>query len=246
VSFGLASAFGWRVALATIGADALVVLCVLWQQRRYLVSDRAAEGPVHSLRSVGLLLRPTILWCFAFFVLFTAAGVGLQTFLPASLNVGLSVPLVIATSAVTAFLLGGTAGNVAGGFLSARTDRHERVAAGGLLAAALLLVPVGAGWVPTTALIALVATVGFVVGATGPSRDLIVREATPKGASGRVYGFVYSGLDVGGTLAPLWFGLMLDHGLAREVFYVTALLYVVAIATVVNLRRWRTMPAAPA
>ena len=66
----------------------------------------------------------------------------------------------------------------------------------------------------------LFAVIGFVLGATGPSRDLIVRNATPKGAAGRVYGFVYSGLDLGATLGPVWFGLMLDHGSGREMFYV--------------------------
>ena len=62
--------------------------------------------------------------------------------------------------------------------------------------------------------------IGLLIGATGPSRDLIVRNATPKGAAGRVYGFVYSGLDLGAMLGPIWFGIMLDHGLAREVFFV--------------------------
>ena len=47
-----------------------------------------------------------------------------------------------------------------------------------------------------------------------------MRNATPKGAAGRVYGFVYSGLDLGATLGPVWFGIMLDHGLAREMFFV--------------------------
>ena len=79
--------------------------------------------------------------------------------------------------------------------------------------------------------------VGLVIGATGPSRDLIVRNATPKGAAGRVYGFVYSGLDLGAMLGPIWFGIMLDHGLAREMFIVIAMLFVVAIATVVQVRR---------
>jgi MFS transporter, FSR family, fosmidomycin resistance protein len=79
--------------------------------------------------------------------------------------------------------------------------------------------------------------VGVVLGATGPSRDLIVRNATPKGAAGRIYGFVYSGLDIGATLGPVWFGLMLDHGLAREMLFTIAVLFVIAIGTVVNVRR---------
>jgi len=64
-----------------------------------------------------------------------------------------------------------------------------------------------------------------------------VRNATPKGASGRVYGFVYSGLDLGATLGPIWFGLMLDHGSARQVFLVVSVLLVVAVGTVLQVRR---------
>ena len=48
--------------------------------------------------------------------------------------------------------------------------------------------------------IPMLALTGFAIGSTGPSRDMIVRGATPPGASGRVYGFVYSGLDLGATL----------------------------------------------
>ena len=48
-----------------------------------------------------------------------------------------------------------------------------------------------------------VALIGFAIGSTGPSRDLIVRNATPKGAAGRVYGFVYSGLDLGAMIGPV-------------------------------------------
>ena len=79
--------------------------------------------------------------------------------------------------------------------------------------------------------------IGFALGTTGPSRDLIVRNATPKGAAGRVYGFVYSGLDLGAMLGPVWFGLMLDHGLSRQMFFVVSVLLVVAVATVLQVRR---------
>jgi len=243
VSFGLGSAFGWRVALATMALGALTVLAVLYTQRASLESHRSAAR--HTLRgSVGLFLQPAILLCFGYFVFQTSAGVGLQTFLPAGLNGALAVPIAIATSAVTAYLLGGTAGIVAGGFLAVRTERHDRVAATGLLAGAALLATLAAGLVPAPAIVPLVAAVGFVIGATGPSRDLIVRNATPRGAAGRIYGFVYSGLDLGATLGPVWFGLMLDHGLAREMFFVIAMLYVVAIATVVNVRRSRAVAVA--
>ena len=162
---------------------------------------------------------------------------GLQTFLPSALNAGLAVPLVLATSAVTAYLLGGTAGIVAGGFLAARTSRHDVVASTGLLAGASLLVVVAFGSLPIPAIIPVFALVGFALGSTGPSRDLIVRNAAPKGAAGRVYGFVYSGLDLGAMVGPVWFGLMLDHALGREMFYVVAGLLVLAVGTVFRVRR---------
>ena len=245
VSFGLGTAFGWRAALASMAIAAACLLVVLYTQRAHFQSHRTAEGHAGTLRSsFGLFVQPAILLCFGYFAFQTAAGVGLQTFLPAGLNAGLGVPLVVATSAVTAYLLGGTAGIVAGGFLAVRTDRHDRVAAAGLLAGAALLAMIASGAVPDALMVALVAAVGFVVGATGPSRDLIVRNATPRGAAGRVYGFVYSGLDLGATLGPIFFGLMLDHALGREMFFVIAALYVIAIATVVNVRRSSAVPAA--
>jgi MFS family permease len=238
VSYGLGAAFGWRVALLAMGVVGLVVLGVLASQRRVLTSVPADDARSHTLRgSVGLFVQPAILLCFGYFVLQTAAAVGLQTFLPPALNTGLAVPLVIATSAVTAYLLGGTAGIVAGGFLAVRTARHDRVAATGLLAGAALLALVAGDVVPLPLLVPLFAATGLCIGATGPSRDLIVRNATPKGAAGRIYGFVYSGLDLGAMLGPIWFGLMLDHGLAREVFFVIGALFVLAIATVVQVRR---------
>jgi MFS transporter, FSR family, fosmidomycin resistance protein len=237
VSFGLAALIGWRGALGAMGLVGAFVLGALAMQRMYLTSHRAADAHTQTLRgSFALFRQAAILACFAYFVVQTTAGIGMQTFAGSALNAGFSVPLALANSAVTAYLLGGSAGILIGGFLAARSDRHDRIAAGGLLVGSLLTGLVALG--PSLALLLpLFAAIGFAIGATAPSRDLIVRSATPKGASGRVYGFVYSGLDVGATLGPLWFGLMLDHGLAPQMFMVVAVLLVIAIMTVLQARR---------
>ncbi len=238
VSYALGATFGWRVALAAMGIFGLVVLGAIATQRAVLSSHRAHDAHLNTLAgSMTLFLQAPIVLCFAYFVIQTMATIGVQTFTPAALNTGLEVPLALATSAVTAYLLGGTAGILAGGFLAARTTRHDRVAAMGLLAGALLLALVATGMIPRLMLLTVFAVAGFALGSTGPSRDLIVRNATPKGASGRVYGFVYSGLDLGGTVGPVWFGFMLDHALGREMFFVIAGLLVAAIATVTQVRR---------
>jgi MFS transporter, FSR family, fosmidomycin resistance protein len=237
VSFGLASAFGWRAALAAMGVVGVVMLGVLLTQRPFLGSQRASEA--HPLARSGnreLLLQVPILMCLGYFIVQTIATAGVQSFAASSLNAGFGIPLALANSSVTAYLLGATAGILAGGFLAARTHRHDRVAGMGLFAGALLAFAVAAGPMPPL-LLPLFAAMGFAVGTTGPSRDLIVRSATPKGASGRIYGFVYSGLDIGSALGPVVFGFMLDNGMARGTFVLIALLFVAAITTVLQAKR---------
>ncbi len=247
VSYSLGLAFGWRLALVAMGLLGLVVLGLLATQRASLRCGHQAGGVTHTLAgSLALFRQAAILMCFAYFAINTIATLGLQTFAPTVLNVAFAVPLTVGASALTAFLLGSTAGIVAGGVFASRSERHDRIASAGLLAAALLVLLL-ATWPPAlAALLPLFALTGFALGATGPSRDLIVRGATPPGAAGRVYGFVYSGLDVGGLLGPVWFGLLLDQGAAREVLYAVAACLVIAIGTVLQVRRTVVAPRAAA
>ncbi|HJU20892.1 MAG TPA: MFS transporter, partial [Casimicrobiaceae bacterium] len=140
VSYGLGAAFGFRVALLAMGSTALLAVGLLATQRFVLTSQRATDAASTTLAGgMRLLAQPAIVLCFVYFVLQTAAGVGIQTFLTPTLNVGFDVPLVVATSTVTGYLFGNTAGIVVGGFLAVRATRHDRVAATGLLIAAILL-----------------------------------------------------------------------------------------------------------
>lgn len=248
VSFGLGSAFGWRTALVTTGAIGLVALAILATQRGILDSRRqGAVAPKQTVSdSLALFRQRPILLCFAYFVVLTIATIGIQTFLGTSLNAAYGLPLAIAATALTAYLLGNAAGVLAGGFLAAHTARHDRVAATGLAVGATLVLLLAL--FPPLAFLAvpLLALTGLAIGATGPSRDMIVRGATPKGASGRVYGFVYSGLDLGSALAPVAMGAMVDHGSSRLVAAVIAAFLFIAIATVVQVRRAARVGAVPA
>ena len=237
LSFALASLLGWRAALGLMGLIGICTLAALYTQRAYLTSHRSSEGQSASVQSSFVLFRQAaILACFGYFALQTAAGVGLQTFASTALNAAFHVPLALANSAVTAYLLGGSAGIFVGGFIAARAQRHDRVAAVGLFTASLLTAMVAFG--PAIGiLMPLFAAIGFAMGATGPSRDLIVLSVTPQGASGRIYGFVYSGLDVGAMLGPLWFGWMLDHGQAPQMFVAIGVLFALAIMTALQTRR---------
>jgi predicted MFS family arabinose efflux permease len=238
-SYGVGVAFGWRTSLLLFGALGLVAVAVMATQRDVLKS-RAHDpsAPRHTWRSSVELFRQTpILLCFLYFAVVTLAGIGIQTFIGASLHAAYDVTLVVAASALSAYFVGSTVGILAGGFLATRTTHHDRVAASGLATGAALMLLLAAA--PGLAVVAveLMFATGFVLGATGPSRDMIVRNATPPGASGRVYGFVYSGLDLGATIAPVMIGLLLDHDAPRAVFVFIGTCLLLAVATVVRVRR---------
>ena len=238
-SYGLGSVIGWRDALLLEGVAGLAVLAFLAIRSAGLTTRRhdAALQKQGFGGSVALFLQTPILLCFAYFCVGTLATIGIQTFAATALNAAYGVPMALATSALAAYLLGSTAGMLAGGFLAAATKHHHRVAASGLAAgsALMLLVATYPGIAPWA--IPVFALTGFGLGATGPSRDMIVRSATPAGASGRVYGFVYSGFDVAGTIAPLILGALLDRGLPRASFAAVALFLFLAIGTVLQVRR---------
>ena len=67
---------------------------------------------------------------------------------------------------------------------------------------------------------------------TTPSRDMMVRKVTPPGASGRIFGFVYSGLDIGSAVMPLTLGIILDYAEADLMFYAIALMFAFTALTV--------------
>ena len=247
VSYGLGAAFGWRFALTAMGLAGIAVLGLFAAQRAALTCSHRAGGVRHTLAgSLALFRQPAILMCFGYFLISTMATSGLTSFTPTVLDAAFAIPLAMGASALTAYLLGSTAGIVAGGVFATRTARHDRIAGAGLLAAALLVALIASSAAARVALLPLFALTGFALGCTGPSRDLIVRGATPAGAAGRVYGFVYTGLDVGGVIGPLAFGFLLDHGAAREVLYAVAACFVLATGTVLTVRRAKAPAAAPA
>lgn len=238
VVVGLTAHFGWRVALVTVGAAGLAVVSVLATQLRVFVGVRSADQPKTTAgREVRLLLTAPILSAFAYFTLIATALIGLQTFGVTTLMRVYDMPLSLATGALTAFLMGGASGILAGGLLADRTPRHDIVAVAGLVTAAGFTVLLATGALAPSVLPIVLGVTGFCHGVTGPSRDMLVRAATPPGASGKVFGFVYSGLDLGACLTPLAFGWLLDHGDPRMLFVAVGILMLCTIATVVQVRR---------
>jgi MFS family permease len=195
-------------------------------------------------RDIRVLLVAPVILCFLYFAIYSAGLIGIQGFSITAMTMQYGVAAALASGAVTAYMIGSASGIFMGGFIATRASRHDLVAATGLALGAAAILVVAAGGVPGAALPAAFALAGFVLGATGPSRDLIVRAATPAGATGRVYGFVYSGLDFGAVSTPVAYGWMLDHAMPQGVFYMVSALTALAIVTVLQVPgRTRRAPA---
>jgi MFS transporter, FSR family, fosmidomycin resistance protein len=236
----LAYQIGWRPTLMILGGAGLLVTLYLASQARHLNAESAANAAADRSTPLGdsirALFHRAILMCFAYFVLIATALIGIQAMGADTLVKVYDMPHQQAALAVTLFLFGTAAGIVVGGWLADNTTQHGWVAGTGMAAGAVLILLVSTAWLHPMAMIGVMALTGFCLGCTNPSRDMLVRSATPPGSTGKVFGFVYSGLDVGSALAPLAIGLMLDHGDARLVFAGMAVLMALTIVTIIGVR----------
>jgi len=226
---------GWRAALVAAAVVAMVVLAILFAMRKSF--DAVSAVIPASARHTGapgtftFMKLPVIWLCFAFFLL-TAMSLGaMQSFASVSIRELYAAPLALATSAVSSYMVAGAVGMFIGGFVVARCKRFDAIIAVALAASAAVALLIASRVLPGSLIVLLTALLGLGAGIAGPSRDLLVRSVTPKGAAGRVYGVVYSGLDVGLASAPLLFGALIDRHYPAAVFVAMAGFLLLAIVT---------------
>ena len=194
----------------------------------------AVLEPAHQLA----FLRLPVLWlCFCFFFCITAALVAIQTFAGPALQALYGLPLTVSATVVTGFTLLGALGMVIGGFLSAHVRRLELTIGLAMSLSALLMAMVASGAVAGATAAALCILAGLGQGLAGPSRDMLIRRAAPPGATGRVYGTVYSGLDAGSAFSAPLFGWLLDRGHPSGVFIGAAVAWMLGVLAAALVRR---------
>lgn len=239
---GITALTGWRTAALGASAVALLALIILFVFR-HLLADPApstdSRDKTEATSPFGFL-RVGVIWLsFGFFFFTTTAFGAFQNFGSPVLQHVYGLSVNGAANALSAFLLGGAGGMALGGFLANKAMAHERRIALILTTAALLALFLASGWLPPVLVPGLMALIGFCNGLAGPSRDLLVRRAAAarfgQGAFGRIYGFVYSGLDTGLALSPLIFGPMLDAGRFSPVLVGVAILQGIAVVTALGV-----------
>ena len=242
----LTIAFDWRVALVCAGMLTSSVLAVIWFNRNRLVIEtvRPADGATrqgvrHTDDGLDFLKIPAVWVCFAFFFFYAVALSGVQSFAPEAARLLHGVPAQLAAICLTVYMVCSACGMVLGGFLAADPARCERIVGAAFCVAAVIALVLGFADIAAASVPILFGAMGFSAGIAGPSRDLIVKRSAPDNATGRVYGVVYSGLDIGQAVAPLGFGTLMDWQRPSDVWLGIAIAQAALIVSAFNVGRAR-------
>ena len=240
----LTLAYSWQVALMAAGTLTFVVLAVVLFYRDKLalsvaLPSRDTNGIPAQDHSLSFLKIPAVWMCFTFFFWYAGVLSVIQTFAPEAARQLHDVPLPLVAMCLTIYMLGSASGMVLGGFLAADARRCERIVGLGFGIAAIVALLLALGKCPAWLVPVLFGVMGFSSGITGPSRDLLVKRSTPENASGRVYGVVYAGLDIGQAVTPLVFGVLMDHGQHRSVLLGLVGLQCILVASAFKVRKVR-------
>jgi MFS family permease len=239
----LAGLVGWRgafLAAAALGVTLAVALAFqpdVTRLAKAAEKNHAGDREKTQLTGWRLLFSAPIIRNLIFFVLFAVAMAGIQGYSVVALAALHDTPVALGNSALSGFLLMSALGVLSGGVIVGRTSRHGVVATIGLIVMALVATLIGLAELSAPLLIAVLSLGGFFFGAIMPSRDLIVREVTPAGSFGKVFGFVTTGFNIGGIISPLVFGAVMDHGSPRAVFFIVSACCLLSIVTLTARRR---------
>jgi len=244
---GIAALSDWRIALLCAAVLETLILLVLWFNRGDLIDDakhrrasaiKAAEeaNPGRMPQGAFAFLKLTSVWlCWLFFFFSMIAMAGIQSFAPSALNQLYGIPVTTGNFSITLLALGSAAGMILGGVMAAKLKMPDRIVGTCLFACAVIGLLIGAEWVTAALVPGLFFMIGCGLGIAAPSRDMMIRSATPQGVSGSVYGIVYSGIDLGAAVGPLLFGILLDAGKPNALFFGVAFLQLLLILTAVKV-----------
>jgi MFS transporter, FSR family, fosmidomycin resistance protein len=250
----IAQASTWRVAIACAGALACAILLMVWWHQGVLMPERksslaieaqANQSPKPQESAFTFLTLPAVWMSFAFFFAYAIALGGVQSFgVEAASKLHELDPKWVAYC-LSSYMMASVVAILVGGKLVADISRAEKIITGGFVSAAFIALVIGFAPVSGLAVPLLFGVMGFCSGIASPSRDILIKRATPPGATGRVYGVVYSGLDAGMALAPLGFGMMMDAKQPVAVWVCIAVFQAVLIVSAMGVGKFASKTSAP-
>jgi len=240
---GSAGLWGWQGAVLVAAALAAVSALLLIVAGGVLpdTSRRAPAAPKGDRKtaSVGLdlLMSAPVLRNLLFFLCIGMANGGIQTYSVVALGQLWGTAPATANIGLSGFLLMSAVGVLLGGIIADRTPHHERVAAIGFACTSTMAVLLGWVDMPSAVLIFVMSLGGLLNGMIQPSRDMMVRAVTPPGSFGKVFGFVTTGFNLGGMVAPLTYAWLMDHGRPQMIYAIVVVFILLALVTCMTRRK---------
>jgi MFS family permease len=238
---------GWRGALIFVGLLGLpVVATILWQSRILVDQARLPQRRAETaLTGAGLLVSRSVMMFFAFFMVSSMAGAGIQSWLITILHQVHGLDVAAASSALTGYMVGMIGGVLVGGWVADRTNRHLPFVVVLTIGAAAILLLVGVVSMAELPTIGVLFAGGVMTGASRTPRDVMVKDAAPPGQIGKVFGFVSSGMSLGGAIMPVPYGMIIDAGRPDLVLVVVAALLLASLLCAGGARAGFRRAAAP-
>jgi MFS family permease len=222
---------GWRHTLLLVGLLGIpMVLWIVWQSR-ILTEQRGArqnrkDGFAASAR---FLFSRSILLFFGFFMVSSMAGAGISSWLITVLHRTHGLSLEAASSALTGYMIGTMSGVLVGGWVADRSERHlSFVVVLTILGAAVMLL-VNSLDMPQFMTIAVLFAGGLTMGASRTPRDVMVKDAAPPGEIAKVFGFISTGMSLGGAIMPVFYGSLIDYDQPQLVLVIVAALWLASL-----------------
>ena len=235
----LGTEIGWRESVLLVGSLGLAVTILLWVNRPCLRDCGIDKGirPEPIKNEIKALARPSFVMAFLFFAFMAMGSVGLMTLGAGALIQLIDISSKLANGAISLQLTGTIAGVLVGGFIADRITRHDYMTALVVLIGALLLQLFPAFKLADPyVFIPILVIYGLLYGIAGPMRDMVIRSITPAGAAGKVFGFTYSGMDVGSAISGVIFGYLLQRQLPEFVFIGVGLVMLIGVVIVLAAR----------
>ncbi|MDP6645598.1 MAG: MFS transporter [Rhodospirillales bacterium] len=242
----LTAAFDWRAAMMIAGLFSLVAAVLILAQGGVLkdenragagAADQAEAGQEGNPSTLKLMLSRGMLMFFLFFLIASMTTSGVHSFSVVALVNIQGIGLASASSALTAFLFASALGILLGGVIADRFGRHDETAIIAFIVSGIVFVVVAQAGLQMVLVVALFTIAGLAQGILRPARDMMVRAMAPKGAVGRVFGYVSTGIALGSGIAPVLFGWMVDKGVSAWIFWLLAGLSLLGILIVLVQKR---------
>ncbi len=247
---GAVALWGWNggflcAAVLSFGAAVLLIVAggVLPRVQRKTIPAKSGDAKSDDTKSgdtkvgLDLLLSAPILRNLLFFFCLAMANGGIQTFSVVSLGAIHGTSSSVANIGLSGFLLMSAFGVLLGGIIADRTPHHERVAAVGFAFTSTMAILLGWVDMPAAVLIFVMSFGGLLNGMIQPSRDMMVRAVTPPGSFGKVFGFVTTGFNLGGMVAPLTYAWLMDHNQPRMIYAIVVVFILLALVTAITRKK---------